>query len=366
MTSRKRVAVGMSGGIDSTITVHLLKEEGYDVTGLTMKIWDGSIACEPVRSGCYGPGEASDIDAAKRAAARLGIDHFVIDASKEYKESVLEYFSAEYTQGRTPNPCVVCNARIKFGTLIEKARSAGAAFDLFATGHYARIRRDETSGRYMLMRGADEGKDQSYFLYRLTQKQLSGTIFPLGEHSKQEVRALALKAGFAEYVEKKESQDFLEFMDYASLLKDAPRPGDIVDITGNVIGRHRGIAFYTVGQRRSLGLAGMKEPYYVLRIDAARNEIIAGPKAELLNDGLYAGNMNWIIPVNEIPDKPLTARIRSTALPQPCSVVPGDDGSATVYFNEPQEAITPGQSVVLYTGEFVLGGGTITEAFRKE
>ena len=355
----------MSGGIDSTITVYLLKEQGYDVTGLTMRIWDGFIACESVRSGCYGPGEASDIDAAKRAAARLGIDHRVIDTCKEYKESVLEYFSTEYTQGRTPNPCVVCNARIKFGSLIEKARSGGVPFDLFATGHYARIRRDEASGRYMLMRGIDESKDQSYFLYRLSQGQLSEVLFPLGGYSKQDVRSLARKAGFDEYVEKKESQDFLEFTDYASLLKETPRQGNIVDGAGNIIGKHRGIAFYTVGQRRSLGLAGMKEPHYVLRINAAGNEIIAGPRAELMNDALRAGNMNWIMPFHDRPDKPVTAKIRSTAVPAPCSVIPGDDGSATVRFDEPQESITPGQSVVLYAGEFVLGGGTITEAFKK-
>ena len=356
----------MSGGIDSTITAYLLREEGYDVTGLTMKIWDGSIACESVRSGCYGPGEASDIDAAKRAAARLGIDHFVIDASREYKESVLEYFSTEYTQGRTPNPCVVCNARIKFGSLIEKARSGGIPFDLFATGHYARIRRDEASGRYILMRGIDGSKDQSYFLHRLSQEQLSGVLFPLGGYSKQDVRALARRAGFDEYLEKKESQDFLEFTDYTSLLKEAPRPGNIVDGAGNIIGAHRGIAFYTVGQRRSLGLAGMKEPYYVLRIDAAGNEIIAGPKAELMNDGLRAENMNWITPFHDRPDEPVTAKIRSMAAPAPCSVIPGDDGSAMVHFDEPQESITPGQSVVLYAGDIVLGGGTITEAFRKQ
>lgn len=361
----EKVAVGMSGGLDSTITAYLLKEEGYDVTGLTMKIWDGSIASRSVRSGCYGPGEASDVDAARKAAARLGIDHCVIDTAGEYKASVLDYFSAEYTKGRTPNPCIVCNARIKFGALLDKARSAGVPFDLFATGHYARIRRDDRSGRYFLMRGIDRSKDQSYFLYRLSQGQLSGVLFPLGGLSKQDVRALAREAGFGEYVEKKESQDFLEFTDYASLLGEPPRPGDIVDGAGNVIGKHRGIAFYTVGQRRSLGLAGMKKPHYVIRIDAARNEIVAGPKAELMNDGLRAEDVNWIMPFNDRPDGPVTAKIRSTAVPSPCSVDLLNDRSITVHFDRPQEAITPGQSVVLYAGEFVLGGGTIAEAFRK-
>jgi tRNA-specific 2-thiouridylase len=362
----KKIAVGMSGGIDSTMTAYLLKEMGYEVVGLTMKIWDGSVACEAVRSGCYGPGEASDIEDAKKAAARLRIDHFVIDVCGEYEETVLNYFSTEYTEGRTPNPCIMCNAKIKFGSLIEKARLSGIPFNLFATGHYARIRRDAASGRYTLLRGLDELKDQSYFLHRLSQDQLSQVLFPLGEYRKEEVKSLALKAGFDEYLDKRESQDFLEFTDYAFLLKEPHWPGNIVDTAGNVIGRHRGIAFYTVGQRRALGLAGMKEPYYVLHIDAAKNEIIAGPKAGLMNDGLRAENMNWIIPLNDWPEGPVTAKIRSTAVPAPCTIGFRTDTSAAVYFDAPQESITRGQSVVFYCSEIVLGGGTITGPFNKQ
>lgn len=365
MASRKKVAVGMSGGIDSTITALLLKGKGYEVTGLTMKIWSGSMACNAVRSGCYGPGEASDIEDAKKAAARLGIDHFVIDLCEEYGGTVLDYFGSEYTEGRTPNPCVMCNAKIKFGSFIEKARSSGIPFDLFATGHYARIRYDAGSGRYMLLRGMDRSKDQSYFLHRLSQGQLSQVMFPLGEYSKEDVRKLALEAGLSEYLEKRESQDFLEFEDYASLLKEPPRPGNIVDTGGAVIGKHSGIAFYTVGQRRGLGLAGMKEPYYVLRIDAAKNEVVAGPKACLMNNVLVAENINWIIPFDERPDGPVQARIRSTTPPAPCSVVPETAASATVYFEVFQESITPGQSVVFYSDDVVLGGGTIIRSSSK-
>ncbi len=364
MTSGKRVAVGMSGGIDSTVTAYLLKEKGYDIIGLTMKIWDGSMACDPVRSGCYGPGEASDIEDAKKAAAGLGIEHFVVDLCAEYDSVVLDYFSAEYTDGRTPNPCVVCNSRVKFGSLIEKARTSGIPFDLFATGHYARVRRDAALGRYTLLRGTDKSKDQSYFLYRLSQDQLSQVLFPLGEFSKQDVKALALEAGFGEYLEKRESQDFLEFTDYTPLLKETPRAGNIVDTAGKIIGKHRGVAFYTIGQRRALGLAGLKEPYYVIRIDAAGNEIVAGPKEELMSRGLVAENVNWLVPFPEWPDGVIHAKIRSTAPPAQCVADLRDDGSLALCFKEPQESITPGQSVVLYRGELVLGGGIITGSSR--
>ncbi|MHB8110029.1 MAG: tRNA 2-thiouridine(34) synthase MnmA [Syntrophorhabdaceae bacterium] len=359
MNTGKKIAVGMSGGIDSTMAAYILKTQGYEILGITMKIWDGSIACDAVRSGCYGPGEGSDIADAKKAAQRIGIEHHVIDLSGAYKNIVVDYFSDEYTDGRTPNPCVVCNSRMKFGLLQIKARSAGIMFDLFATGHYARVRYDAIRNRYLLLRGIDASKDQSYFLHRLTQDQISQTIFPLGDYRKEDVKALALDAGFDEYLNKKESQDFLEFDNYGMLLKEPPCPGNIVGPDGNIIGRHRGIAFYTVGQRRMLGLAGLKEPYYVLRIDAEKNEIVAGPKIGLMSDTLIAGDINWVIPFEEWPDGPVEAKIRSTAPAVLCRVYPKENGSIEVTFNTAQESITPGQSVVFYSDDIVLAGGKI-------
>lgn len=358
-TSGVRVAVGMSGGIDSTMAACLLKEKGHEVIGLTMKIWDGSIACNAVRSGCYGPNEASDIADARSAARRLGIEHHVVDLCGEYSRTVLTYFSDEYTGGRTPNPCVVCNSRIKFGSLIEKALDSGIRFDLFATGHYARVSYDDGLARHLLLRAVDGSKDQSYFLHRLSQEQLAKLLFPLGGYRKEEVKEMALEAGFTDYLEKPESQDFLEWDDYSALLTEPAGPGNILDPEGNVIGTHRGIAFYTVGQRRALGLAGLKEPFYVLRIDAGKNEIVAGPKRHLMHDRLTVADINWIVPFQERPGDAVTAKIRSTGSPARCEIFPGPDNTAGVVFSDPQESITPGQSVVFYAGDVVLGGGTI-------
>ncbi len=362
--NKKVIAVGMSGGLDSTMAALMLKQKGFKVIGLTMSLWDDSLKVKSSRSGCYGPNEVLDIEAAHRAAQKLDIRHYVIDLRKPYQEMVIDYFRAEYLKGKTPNPCIICNAKIKFGTLLEKALSSGIVFDLFATGHYARVEYDLLHKRYSLKRGVDETKDQSYFLYRLSQDQLERTLFPLGHYRKNEVKALAEKAGFTEILKKPESQDFFECDDYGPLLKTPYKPGKILDVNGKVIGEHRGNAHYTVGQRKMLNLPGLKEPFYVLTIDAGRNEIIAGPKKDLLQDRLIAEHLHWIIPFHSIQKRKLQAQICYRSKPAECLLYPAEDQTVKVEFKRPQEAITPGQSIVFFEGDTVLGGGIIRSAFK--
>ena len=365
-SSKQIVAVGMSGGLDSTMAAFLLKEQGYTVIGLTMKIWDGPVRCEATRSGCYGPNEASDIADAKQAADRLGIEHHIVDLCKEYKQTVIQYFSNEYTHGKTPNPCVMCNSQIKFGSLLENSLSSGIKFDFFATGHYARVAYNHTTDEYMLKCGVDNAKDQSYFLHRLNQEQLQKIMFPLGDYYKEDIKTMARKTGFGKYTEKPESQDFLEWNDYGTLLQNRGQQGNIRDAAGNVIGTHQGIAFYTIGQRKMLNLSGMKEPYYVVGIDAQNNEIIAGPKKHLLNNILSATDLHWIIPCEKYISAPLNAKIRSAAVPAACDIFPEPGNTAMIRFVVPQESVTPGQSVVFYAGDIVLGGGTIEAIPQKQ
>ena len=355
------VAVGLSGGVDSSVAAWLLQRAGWRVTGLTMSIWDGSVPIpDEGLSGCFGPGEARDLEAARAIAARLGIEHRVVALAAEYKRTVLDYFRAEYLAGRTPNPCVRCNQRMKFGFLLEQARAQGADFDKFATGHYARTRFDEASGRWQLLRGRDAGKDQSYFLSRLQQAQLAMLVFPLGELRKGEVKDLARELGWADLAEKDESQDFIECADYAVLFRPGDaQPGDFVTRTGKVLGRHRGIIHYTIGQRKGLELGGGGTPWYVLEIDAARNRVVVGPREELHARELVAGDLNWVA-LAGAPERPFRCevQIRQRHKAAPATVV-ADGDRLRAAFDEPQLSVTPGQIAVFYAGDVVLASGAI-------
>jgi tRNA-specific 2-thiouridylase len=365
--SQITVAVGMSGGMDSSVAALRLVRQGYRVIGLTMQTWDGSIPLSGGHPGCYGPGEADDLASARRQAERLGIPHHVVPLADEFKAEVLAYVRREYGAGRTPNPCVRCNRRVKFGALLDRARALGVAFERFATGHYARVVPAPLPGRCRLLRGSDPAKDQSYFLAQLTQEQLRTALFPVGDCTKAEVREIARGAGWTDLVEKPESQDFLEGAGYRALFREAPAPpGPIYDLDGRRLGEHTGIVHYTVGQRKGLGIGGAREPLYVIRIDAEANALVVGPYRALLRRRLRAADVNWIL-LDGPPAAPIRvqARIRQQHRPADASLwAEAESGGARmiVEFDEPQAAITPGQAVVFYQGDDVVGGGIIEDS----
>lgn len=354
-----RVLVGMSGGIDSSVAAYLLKEQGHEVMGVTMSLWKDSIvpSSKPVRDACFSPMEAQDIEKTKEICRILGIQHTVLDISDLYESTVIRNFREEYLSGRTPNPCIWCNQKIKFGALVDYAREAGIEFDKFATGHYARI--EHENGRYCLKRGKDPVKDQSYFLYRLSQKQLSDTLFPLGGMLKKEVRAIDEKLGLHPQGQS-ESQDFYSGS-YADLLDVEPKSGDIVDLEGNVLGKHNGIWNYTIGQRKGLGVSAPR-PLYVLSLDVPNNRVVVGYEENTVDTTVRASKINWVSV--EGLDKPIQAcaKIRSTGTPVACNVYMDRMDRLCAEFEVPVKAATCGQSLVVYDNDTVLAGGIIESA----
>lgn len=356
-----KVAVGMSGGVDSAMTASLMIEKGYDVVGITMQIWDGTVNIpENARSGCYGPGEEKDIRDAESIAGRLGIRHHVIPLAEEYKKVVLDYYRSEYLCGRTPNPCVVCNRKIKFGALLAKAEKSGIGFDYFATGHYVRNIYDEKDKLHHLLKGVDPSKDQSYFLFSLGQGQLSKIIFPLGGYMKKDVVKMALDKGFSDIASKQESQDFIESEDHSPLFSSGEaRPGPIVDTAGNVLGKHRGLIHYTIGQREGLGVATGGR-IYVKEIRPESNTIVVAGKDEVTAKSCKVEEVKWVSG-KAAPEAQINCqvRVRYRQKGVGAAVKPSAGKTAEVVFSEPQFAVTPGQAAVFYLGDEVLGGGFI-------
>lgn len=362
VTPGSRIAVGLSGGVDSAATAIILHSAGFEVIGLTMRIWDGSIPLTDIgRAGCYGPSEEREIQRLRELATLLKIQLHEIPLSREYRREILDYVRDEYLRGRTPNPCAWCNRRIKLGHLVDAAHATGVTFDWFATGHYARRRMDPNSGRVRLYRAVDETKDQSYFLALVSQAQLRQLMLPLGSLTKERVRQIVQAAGFETFAGLPESQDFLEAGTYTALFgpTDA-RPGDIVDEDGRWLGYHRGLIHYTIGQRRGLGIGGAGEPWYVVRIEPEKNRLVVGRRFQAFARGLTAAQANWIA-WPEPPTRTFRAlcRVRQRHSPAAAQIVIATPDRFLVEFEEPQFAIAPGQVAAIYDGDELLGAGTI-------
>ena len=352
-----KTIIAMSGGVDSSVAAYLMKEKGYDCLGVTMRFYEGD-----KEASCQSENNLKDVI---RVTESIDMPYDVLDLREEFHKNIIEKFIRVYENGGTPNPCVDCNRYMKFDGLLRLAEERG--YDCIATGHYARVTYNKKSGRYELRKGLDEGKDQSYVLYNLTQEQLAHIVLPLGELHKDEVRKIAEKMSFAN-ADKKDSQDicFVPDGDYAGFIereKGEKYPeGDFLDTEGNVLGRHKGLIRYTLGQRKGLGVSAGK-PLYVCGRDLEKGTVILGDEEELFKDTIYAEDMNWIsIPYLAEPMR-LQACTRYHAKLQDATVYPEEDGRVKVVFDKPQRAMTPGQALVLYDGDLVVGGGTIMSTY---
>jgi tRNA-specific 2-thiouridylase len=352
-----RIVVAMSGGVDSSVAAALLEEQGYDVVGLSMQLYDQREGEAAFGSCC----SIDDLHDARRVASALDIPHYIVNLERRFEETVIADFVREYLAGRTPLPCAHCNSDLKFAELLDRAAALGA--DSVATGHYARVVRDAAAGRWRLLRGVDPSKDQSYFLFSLTQAQLAHAVFPLGDLHKTAVRELARAHGLP-VAEKPDSQEicFVPGNDYAAVVeKRAPgaaRPGPVVDTAGHTIGQHGGVHHFTIGQRKGLGIAAAT-PLYVIRIDAPSRTVVVGPKKALERTTLDAATVSWIAAPEPAGPVRATVQIRYRHPAAPATVSPLGAGRARVEFDQPQLAVTPGQAVVFYEGDEVLGGGWI-------
>ena len=352
--------VGMSGGIDSSVAAYLLKKEGYEVEGVTMLIWkkNSNLTVDPNANSCYNPREEYELQETKEICRKLGIVHHTVDLKDLYETTVLKNFRSEYMSARTPNPCIWCNTLIKFGAMVESSRAL-FDFDYFATGHYARIEKGE-NGRMQLLRAVDTRKDQSYFLSRLSQKQLSSTLFPLGSMTKDEVRKIDVELGLHRE-DQDESQDFYSG-DYTELLGLEDRKGKIILAdNGKTLGFHNGFWHYTIGQRKGLGIA-YSEPLYVVALDSRRNEVIVGTEKATRQEALLALNANWVGEEDFQEGKEYRAKIRSTSRGDVCTAVKVP-GGFELHFPSPVKAATPGQSAVVYDGDRVIASAVIEKAW---